>query len=74
LIAYFGNADAGMSLQHAVDVVQSAGNSTFNYANPVRRDVVNAGAFGEQMVIRWVTDNSGPWFLHWYAILLVGPA
>ncbi|OJA18450.1 hypothetical protein AZE42_05804 [Rhizopogon vesiculosus] len=49
---------------HAVDVVQSAGNSTFNYVNPVRRDVVNAGAFGEQMVIRWITDNSGPWFLH----------
>ncbi|KAJ8592693.1 laccase [Rhizopogon salebrosus TDB-379] len=49
---------------HTVDVVQSAGNSTFNYLNPVRRDVVNAGAFGEQMVIRWITDNSGPWFLH----------
>ncbi|KAG2146323.1 Cupredoxin [Suillus clintonianus] len=35
-----------------------------NYANPVRRDVVNASGNGEQMVIRWTTDNSGPWFLH----------
>ncbi|KAG2112525.1 laccase [Suillus clintonianus] len=49
---------------HAFDVVQSAGNGTFNYVNPVRRDVVNAGGNGEQMVIRWTTDNSGPWFLH----------
>ncbi|KAG1763502.1 laccase [Suillus placidus] len=45
---------------HSFDVIQSAGNSTFNYVNPVRRDVVNAGSLGQQMVIRWVTDNSGP--------------
>ncbi|OAX32948.1 laccase [Rhizopogon vinicolor AM-OR11-026] len=51
---------------HTFDVVQSAGNSTFNYLNPVRRDVVSAGGPtpNQQMVIRWVTDNSGPWFLH----------
>ncbi|OJA20441.1 hypothetical protein AZE42_05733, partial [Rhizopogon vesiculosus] len=49
---------------HSFDVVQSAGNSTFNYLNPVRRDVVSAGDNGSQIVIRWVTDNSGPWFLH----------
>ncbi|KAG1732001.1 laccase [Suillus paluster] len=50
---------------HAFDVVQSAGNtSAFNYVNPVRRDVVSAGSLGQQMVIRWTTDNSGPWFLH----------
>jgi iron transport multicopper oxidase len=49
---------------HRFNVVQSAGSSTFNYVNPVRRDVVSAGVVGQQMVIRWVTDNSGPWFLH----------
>ncbi|KAG2359508.1 phenoloxidase [Suillus spraguei] len=49
---------------HTFDVVQSAGSSTFNYKNPVRRDVVSAGNIGQQTVIRWVTDNSGPWFLH----------
>ncbi|KAG1766794.1 laccase [Suillus occidentalis] len=49
---------------HSFDVVQSAGNSSFNYVNPVRRDVVSGGLQNQQMVIRWVTDNSGPWFLH----------
>lgn len=49
---------------HAFDVVQSAGSKAFNYVNPVRRDVVSAGSGGDQMVIRWTTDNSGPWFLH----------
>ncbi|KAG2153312.1 laccase [Suillus clintonianus] len=49
---------------HSFDVVQSAGNSSFNYVNPVRRDVVSVGTQDQQMVIRWVTDNSGPWFLH----------
>ncbi|KIJ21193.1 laccase [Paxillus involutus ATCC 200175] len=50
---------------HAVDVVQSAEpNATFNYKNPVRRDVASAGIQGQQVVLRWVTDNSGPWFLH----------
>ncbi|KAG1732007.1 laccase [Suillus paluster] len=49
---------------HNFDVVQSAGNNSFNYVNPVRRDVVSGGFQGQQMVIRWVTDNSGPWFLH----------
>jgi FtsP/CotA-like multicopper oxidase with cupredoxin domain len=50
---------------HAFDVVQSAGsNTTLNYINPVRRDVVSAGSLGQQIVIRWVTDNAGPWFLH----------
>ncbi|OAX41114.1 laccase [Rhizopogon vinicolor AM-OR11-026] len=49
---------------HSFDVVQSAGISSFNYLNPVRRDVVSSGLQNQQMVIRWVTDNSGPWFLH----------
>ncbi|KAG2056214.1 laccase [Suillus hirtellus] len=59
---------------HPFDVVQSAGNSTFNYVNPVRRDVVGVGCENgagveckdneKQVVIRWVTDNYGPWSLH----------
>ncbi|KAG0704573.1 laccase [Suillus ampliporus] len=49
---------------HAFDVVQTGGSSAFNYLNPVRRDVVSSGGENQQMVIRWVTDNSGPWFLH----------
>ncbi|KAG1888706.1 multicopper oxidase-domain-containing protein [Suillus subluteus] len=49
---------------HSFSVVQTVGSSTFNYINPVRRDVVDSGSDGQQMVIRWVTDNSGPWILH----------
>ncbi|KAH0836891.1 laccase [Lanmaoa asiatica] len=54
---------------HFFDVVQSAGTNTFNYINPVRRDVTSAGTQGQQMVVRWVTDNAGPWLLHWYTLL-----
>ena len=43
--------------------VQSAGdNTTFKYKSPVRREVVYADTQGQQMVVRWVTDNAGPWF------------
>ncbi|KAG2047768.1 laccase [Suillus hirtellus] len=51
---------------HSFYVVQSADadDNTFNYENPVRRDVVSTGIVRNQTVIRWVTDNSGPWFLH----------
>ncbi|KIM71371.1 laccase [Piloderma croceum F 1598] len=54
---------------HAFDVVRSAGSTTYNYANPVRRDTVNvggnqAGLGADNVTIRFVTDNTGPWFLH----------
>ncbi|KAF8259956.1 Cupredoxin, partial [Lactarius quietus] len=49
---------------HAFHVVRSAGNSTYNFDNPVMRDVVNVGAKADEVTIRFVTDNPGPWFLH----------
>ncbi|KAJ7513172.1 laccase [Mycena galericulata] len=50
---------------HAFYVVRSAGNSTYNFENPVMRDVVNTGnSTGDLPTIRFVTDNAGPWFLH----------
>nr|AIZ72726.1 laccase G [Trametes hirsuta] len=49
---------------HTFSVVRSAGSSTYNYANPVRRDVVNTGTAGDNVTIRFKTDNPGPWFLH----------
>nr|ACL93333.1 laccase [Rigidoporus microporus] len=49
---------------HAFDVVRASGSSTYNYANPVRRDVVSLGAAGDNVTIRFKTDNPGPWFLH----------
>lgn len=53
-------------LKHTFSVVRSAGSSDYNYVNPVRRDVVALGNSGDNVTIRWVTDNPGPWFLHWY--------
>nr|AXY79772.1 laccase [Lignosus rhinocerotis] len=49
---------------HAFSVVRSAGQSTYNYENPVRRDVVSIGSGSDNVTIRFRTDNPGPWFLH----------
>jgi len=49
---------------HAFHVVRSAGNSTYNYDDPVIRDVVSIGDTGDNVTIRFFTDNPGPWFLH----------
>ncbi|KAF8895919.1 laccase lcc5 [Mucidula mucida] len=49
---------------HTFDVVRSAGMDTYNYENPVRRDVVSLGAAGDNVTVRFTTDNPGPWFLH----------
>ncbi|KIJ58016.1 multicopper oxidase [Hydnomerulius pinastri MD-312] len=51
---------------HTFDVVRGAGSSTFNFANPVRRDTVSLGlqANNDNVTIRFVTDNPGPWFFH----------
>nr|ALF95044.1 laccase [Crustodontia chrysocreas] len=50
---------------HSFSVVRSAGSSTYNYLDPVRRDVVSIGTVANDSVtIRFKTDNSGPWFLH----------
>ncbi|KAK0200620.1 laccase lcc5 [Desarmillaria ectypa] len=49
---------------HKFDVVRSAGSTVYNYENPVRRDVVNIGTTGDNVTIRFRTDNPGPWFLH----------
>ncbi|KAF8998386.1 laccase [Cyathus striatus] len=49
---------------HTFDVIRSAGNNTLNYINPVRRDVVSTGTTGDNVTIRFRTDNAGPWILH----------
>nr|AKE48164.1 laccase A [Pleurotus eryngii var. ferulae] len=50
---------------HSFAVVRSAGSSTYNYENPVRRDVVSIGDDPtDNVTIRFVADNAGPWFLH----------
>ena len=52
--------------KHVFDVVRSAGSSTYNYVNPVRRDVVNIGMAGDNTTIRFETNNAGPWIMHWF--------
>ncbi|KAF8493486.1 laccase [Russula emetica] len=49
---------------HAFFVVRSAGNSSYNFVNPVVRDVVSIGNAGDDVTIRFFTDNPGPWFFH----------
>ncbi|KAH9479141.1 Acyl-coenzyme A oxidase 2 [Psilocybe cubensis] len=49
---------------HTFSVIRSAGSLTYNYVDPVRRDVVSTGILGDDVTIRFVTDNPGPWFLH----------
>ncbi|KAK1227973.1 hypothetical protein PQX77_009020 [Marasmius sp. AFHP31] len=49
---------------HSFDVIRSAGSSVYNYDNPVRRDTVNIGMPGDNVTIRFRTDNTGPWIMH----------
>ncbi|KAN0136704.1 laccase sensu stricto variant A [Lactarius tabidus] len=49
---------------HAFSVVRSAGNSSYNFVDPVVRDVVSTGNTGDNVTIRFFTDNPGPWFFH----------
>ncbi|KAJ7464445.1 Cu-oxidase-domain-containing protein [Mycena latifolia] len=43
-------------------VVKSNGSDITNEVNPIRRDVVGAGAGGT--TVRFTTDKAGPWFFH----------
>ncbi|KAJ7694600.1 laccase [Mycena rosella] len=50
---------------HNFHVIRSAGNDTYNFIDPVIRDVVSTGpATTDNTTFRFVTDNAGPWFLH----------
>ncbi|PCH36517.1 multicopper oxidase [Wolfiporia cocos MD-104 SS10] len=50
---------------HSFYVVRSAGNSSYNYENPVLRDTVSIGSSTtDNVTIRFDTNNPGPWFLH----------
>ncbi|KAG6847300.1 hypothetical protein H0H93_008959 [Arthromyces matolae] len=49
---------------HSFWVIKNALSDQYNWVNPPRRDVVPTGFTGNVTVIRFVTDNSGPWILH----------
>ncbi len=51
-------------VQHTFYVVRSAGSTEYNYVNPPQRDTVSTGAAGDNVTIRFTTNNPGPWFLH----------
>ena len=44
--------------------MRSAGSTEYNYVNPPQRDVVSTGTAGDNVTIRFNTNNPGPWFLH----------
>ncbi|KAJ7157671.1 laccase2 [Mycena crocata] len=47
---------------HNFDIVLPSGQTTPNYINPARRDVVPVN--GPNMTFRFFSDNPGAWFLH----------
>ncbi|KAF8335679.1 laccase [Cantharellus anzutake] len=50
---------------HKFSVVRSAGQTLYNYDNPVQRDVVSTGkSTSDFTTIRFRTDNPGPWIFH----------
>ncbi|KAF8317282.1 laccase [Cantharellus anzutake] len=50
---------------HAFSVIRSAGQTVYNYDNPVQRDVVSTGGSKTDFTtIRFRTDNPGPWIFH----------
>ena len=58
------------SCQQKFDVVRLAGSNQTNFVNPIRRDVTSLGnSSTDTVTIRFVTDNPGPWFLHWSVLL-----
>ncbi|KAG1725597.1 laccase [Suillus lakei] len=59
------NPDNSPGRPHSFAVIRSAGSSSYNYVNPVMRDTVTTGVAGDYVTIRFITDNPGPWLLHW---------
>ncbi|KAH9926904.1 Cupredoxin [Fomitopsis serialis] len=50
---------------HSFFVIQSAGSNGTNYVNPVLRDTVSIGTnTTDKVIIRFTTDNPGPWLMH----------
>ncbi|KAJ7200541.1 laccase [Mycena pura] len=50
---------------HNFFVIRSANSTTYNFDNPVIRDVVSTGAATTDLTtFRFVTNNAGPWILH----------
>ncbi|KAG6854092.1 hypothetical protein C0991_010506 [Blastosporella zonata] len=49
---------------HAFWVIKNALSDEYNWVDPPRRDTIPTGFFGNVTIVRFFTDNAGPWFLH----------
>ncbi|KAG6856915.1 hypothetical protein H0H87_012165 [Tephrocybe sp. NHM501043] len=49
---------------HTFWVIKNANSNQYNYQYPLVRDTVPTGLDGNITIIRFLTDNSGPWFFH----------
>ncbi|KAG6856916.1 hypothetical protein H0H87_012166 [Tephrocybe sp. NHM501043] len=50
---------------HPFWVIKNAHSNRYNYDFPLLRDTVPTGLDGNLTIIRFFTDNPGPWFFHW---------
>lgn len=49
---------------HDFYVIKAAGSNVTNFVNPMQRDTISSGLENDEAIIRFKTDNPGPWFLH----------
>ncbi|KAG6830883.1 hypothetical protein H0H87_006878, partial [Tephrocybe sp. NHM501043] len=49
---------------HPFWVIKNADSKEYNWDNPPMRDTVPTGLDNDITIVRFFTDNSGPWFLH----------
>ncbi|TFL03430.1 laccase [Pterulicium gracile] len=49
---------------HAFSIVKGSTDTEPNFKNPPRRDVVSSGVGNSTVVLRFKTDNAGPWLFH----------
>jgi iron transport multicopper oxidase len=49
---------------HDFYVIKPPRTEVTNFENPMRRDTISSGMEDEEAIIRFETNNPGPWFLH----------
>jgi iron transport multicopper oxidase len=50
---------------HTFSAIRGPSMTGYNFVNPIRRDVVSLGqSTSDNVTIRFIMDNAGPWFLH----------
>jgi iron transport multicopper oxidase len=49
---------------HDFYVIKTANSTQYNFIDPIQRDTISSGLEDDEAIIRFRTDNPGPWFLH----------